>query len=416
MLSVAKRALAGQRILPYDAEVEYIGVGATTGPFIDTGYRWTTDNIKIDIELMRTGTPAPNTGLFGSQKVGVDTNWGIQFWQGGVRVFHYIGSSGNVYYWDPTTGQKIHFIGETTASHTWSITIDGVEHTGSWAGTVCQDVTTIGLFTLYNNLNMTTRRTNNVNVYSFKLTDNGVLVRDLVPVRVGSVGYMYDRVSGKLFGNEGTGAFTVGPDIWKNPYVTDGLVAMWDGEWNAGGGKHDANIRLVDITGVAPTIEPNNIENFSAVFTSAATVPMTQGMIDAWNATTVTVEIVFQANSRSTGVMSARGTANTDLVWNNNFYVRTISNVGSILNAPLQVDTDYHVAFTRATNSAKLYLNGISSGDGTWNNTTASNNNIQIRYSGGIVKMKSLRIYSRVLTAEEIAANYAIDKARFGLP
>ena len=27
---------------------------------------------------------------------------------------------------------------------------------------------------------------------------------------------------------------------WQNPYVTDGLVAMWDGEWNAGGGVHDA--------------------------------------------------------------------------------------------------------------------------------------------------------------------------------
>ena len=26
----------------------------------------------------------------------------------------------------------------------------------------------------------------------------------------------------------------------KNPYVTKGLVAMWDGEWNAGLGKHDA--------------------------------------------------------------------------------------------------------------------------------------------------------------------------------
>jgi len=28
---------------------------------------------------------------------------------------------------------------------------------------------------------------------------------------------------------------------WHNPYVTDGLVAMWDGEWNAGPGVHDAN-------------------------------------------------------------------------------------------------------------------------------------------------------------------------------
>ena len=26
---------------------------------------------------------------------------------------------------------------------------------------------------------------------------------------------------------------------WVNPYVTDGLVAMWDGEWNAGFGIHN---------------------------------------------------------------------------------------------------------------------------------------------------------------------------------
>lgn len=25
---------------------------------------------------------------------------------------------------------------------------------------------------------------------------------------------------------------------WENPYITDGLVALWDGEWNAGFGKH----------------------------------------------------------------------------------------------------------------------------------------------------------------------------------
>jgi hypothetical protein len=35
---------------------------------------------------------------------------------------------------------------------------------------------------------------------------------DLVPVRIGNVGYMYDKVSGKLFGNAGTGNFILGPD------------------------------------------------------------------------------------------------------------------------------------------------------------------------------------------------------------
>ena len=37
------------------------------------------------------------------------------------------------------------------------------------------------------------------------------LMADFIPVRVGDVGYMYDRVSGQLFGNSGTGAFVIGP-------------------------------------------------------------------------------------------------------------------------------------------------------------------------------------------------------------
>ena len=41
-------------------------------------------------------------------------------------------------------------------------------------------------------------------------------VCDFIPVRVGSganaVGYLYDRVSGELFGNMGSGAFVIGPD------------------------------------------------------------------------------------------------------------------------------------------------------------------------------------------------------------
>jgi hypothetical protein len=41
---------------------------------------------------------------------------------------------------------------------------------------------------------------------------NDILVRDFIPVRVGNVGYMYDKVSGQLFGNSGTGNFILGPD------------------------------------------------------------------------------------------------------------------------------------------------------------------------------------------------------------
>ena len=47
---------------------------------------------------------------------------------------------------------------------------------------------------------------------SYKHVKDGVVVIELIPVRVGNVGYMYDKVSGKLFGNAGTGEFILGPD------------------------------------------------------------------------------------------------------------------------------------------------------------------------------------------------------------
>ena len=42
--------------------------------------------------------------------------------------------------------------------------------------------------------------------------NNGVKVMELIPVRKDGVGYMYDKVSGELFGNDGTGIFGIGPD------------------------------------------------------------------------------------------------------------------------------------------------------------------------------------------------------------
>ena len=53
---------------------------------------------------------------------------------------------------------------------------------------------------------------NGARCHSVMLEKSGVVVIDAIPVRVGSVGYMFDRVSGQLFGNASTGAFIIGPD------------------------------------------------------------------------------------------------------------------------------------------------------------------------------------------------------------
>lgn len=46
-----------------------------------------------------------------------------------------------------------------------------------------------------------------------KIYQGGTLVRDFIAVRVGQVGYLYDNVSNELFGNSGTGSFTIGSDV-----------------------------------------------------------------------------------------------------------------------------------------------------------------------------------------------------------
>lgn len=53
-------------------------------------------------------------------------------------------------------------------------------------------------------------------IFACKIWRSGVLVRDFIPVRFTnelgqSEGAMYDRVSGQLFRNQGTGAFVIGP-------------------------------------------------------------------------------------------------------------------------------------------------------------------------------------------------------------
>lgn len=49
-------------------------------------------------------------------------------------------------------------------------------------------------------------------ISSVQITQNGTLVRDFIPVRVGQVGYMYDNVTQQLYANAGTGDFILGND------------------------------------------------------------------------------------------------------------------------------------------------------------------------------------------------------------
>jgi hypothetical protein len=57
------------------------------------------------------------------------------------------------------------------------------------------------------------KQVSNMRIRRFSVKLHGELILDYIPFRVGQVGYMYDKVSRQLFGNSGTGAFVVGPDV-----------------------------------------------------------------------------------------------------------------------------------------------------------------------------------------------------------
>ena len=50
-------------------------------------------------------------------------------------------------------------------------------------------------------------------IKSIKVNNGNIPVLDFIPVRIGTTGYMYDKVSKQLFGNRGTGEFILGPDV-----------------------------------------------------------------------------------------------------------------------------------------------------------------------------------------------------------
>ena len=59
-------------------------------------------------------------------------------------------------------------------------------------------------------------------MYSARVYQDGVLVRDYIPVKQGNVVGVYDKVSNTFFTNQGSGTFTAGPDISNVVYMPQG--------------------------------------------------------------------------------------------------------------------------------------------------------------------------------------------------
>lgn len=226
---------------------------------------------------------------------------------------------------------------------------------------------------------------------------------------------------------------------WQNPYVTDGLIAMWDGEWNAGPGVHDANKRMVNLCGGAEIVLDSAcvIGDNGVSFT-----PSNPDVLNVCGGITTDISNLPEAGEPITnevvGTMTGGGGWDAwkfiftyrdgcAFCYNTRFGV----GLGKYRNSASSYDmaggfafTDFGtrtLAYSSRTvmwNEFYYYVNGQEYTSGGQTITFPSDSKVRILTSSIASQMtfNTLRIYNRSLAAAEIAANYAIDKARFNLP
>jgi len=198
MIGVNRRRVMGGKSLPYDAEIEYLE--STGTQWIDTGiYPTNTTVAKLKfMNLSYTGDVI--FGMYDSQK-------------NSYRLFNYSKDA----YFDTGDGVNVGRL-ITTDIKIQINTIYEIELGNKYIKDIIADTIIYG--TTYNatyNKTLTLNNYNNRNFsenrwYHVEIFDDTTLILDLIPVRIGTTGYMYDKVSGELFSNDGTGDFILGPD------------------------------------------------------------------------------------------------------------------------------------------------------------------------------------------------------------
>ena len=192
---------SGGEKLPYDAEVEYLE--STGTQYILSQYNIIAGNIfELDISFVEDSSLG-NTSVMAGRNA---SNYECFIRKNGAGYFGG-GSFSSQFSIEYNTRYKMCF--DLTAG-AMSFTVNDTLLKSS--SSTQPDRKQFPLFAVaaaaQNNINQIRK----ARIYSFKSWSGGVLVEDYIPFRVGTVGYMYARVSGQLFRNQGTGAFLWGHD------------------------------------------------------------------------------------------------------------------------------------------------------------------------------------------------------------
>lgn len=189
----------------FDAEIEYLESDGTQ--YIDTEFKANTTTTKIETQL-KVNELGSTIGVMGSRNTAAATDatsCNIFLMSDNKFRLDWVDGAGSKGYNNVIDSEKY------TISMTRGLAIiNGTEITASNTESINQNGNFL-IFRFYRG-SAPSPSSFKGRFYYFKIYSNNVLVRDLIPVRKGTTGYMYDKVSGNLFGNSGTGDFILGND------------------------------------------------------------------------------------------------------------------------------------------------------------------------------------------------------------
>ena len=219
-------------------------------------------------------------------------------------------------------------------------------------------------------------------------------------------------------------------------YITDGLIAMWDGEWNAGRGVHDSaatvwkdlvgtrDLTMLDMTTSSRCWEKNcaytDVGNLTR-YSSWAAIAEARAIECVYMPTKYGASYagVLVMNNVINATTEAQGYVVNILT---RFHDKGVDGIQVANDKFAYFDTKsvFNTIYTYTAQYSTVYRNAVGFEVQTMTEDGWSGNTVSIACRDNDTRYNSpgrfycVRIYDRELTAAEVAHNYEVDRRRFG--
>lgn len=195
------------KTFPYDSKVVYIDIPANA--YIDSGII-PTDSTGFSYIGQRFTSPA--VAFIGYRHTHTTTQYLYVYGYNSVGVFSHNNINTNVSYSSVTTDYDQLVEYKMNLYNSRRVACDDIVSDYVLPSLSFVPNSTMYVGAVHVSSNDALQSSGRTRCYGCIITEGDKIVRDYVPVRIGQVGYLFDRVSGQLFGNAGTGTITVGND------------------------------------------------------------------------------------------------------------------------------------------------------------------------------------------------------------